>query len=226
MAGQNKTRATPARDEPVSASLAVELRAAITSGELVPGQRLVEVDLIERYGASRGAVRNALRELMVDDLVEVLHNKGARVKVVSLRTAIEITEVRMALEALSAAKAAERVTPEHAATLRRIGQDMVSAVEANDVDGYSELNATLHAKIREMADHPTSASVIERLGAQIVRYQFRLSRRRGRPSVSLPQHRLIIAAIVEGDADAAALAMRQHLQSVLDALRSEPEHQR
>ncbi|MFG1710321.1 GntR family transcriptional regulator [Nonomuraea sp. M3C6] len=199
-------------------TLTDRIRAVILGGDFVPNQRLVEADVCEQFGATRAAVREAFKELAAEGLVEILRNKGARVRVISKAEAVEITEVRMVLEGLSAAKAAERVTPEQAGRLREIVADMRTAVAANDLDRYSELNAILHAKVREIAGHRTSASIIERLGAQVVRHKFRLARQPGRAAVSLPQHELIVAAIVARDPEAAQTAMRQHLRSVAKAL--------
>jgi len=87
-------------------SVVEALRDAIVDGEFAPNQRLVEADLSERFGASRGSIRTALLELGAEGLVERVQNRGARVRAVSLAEAIEITEVRMVLEGLCAAKAA------------------------------------------------------------------------------------------------------------------------
>ncbi|MEV0614121.1 GntR family transcriptional regulator [Nonomuraea sp. NPDC050404] len=208
---------------PPGETLTDRLRAAILGGDFVPNQRLVEADVCEQFGAARAAVREAFKELAGEGLVEILRNKGARVRAISKAEAVEITEVRMVLEGLSAAKAAERVTPEQAGRLREIVADMRTAVEAGDLDRYSELNAALHAKVREIAGHRTSAAIIERLGAQVVRHKFRLARQPGRAAVSLPQHELIVAAIVARDPEAAQTAMRQHLRSVAKALQSTPD---
>ncbi|GAB2910692.1 GntR family transcriptional regulator [Nonomuraea fastidiosa] len=203
---------------PRGETLTDRLRAAILGGDFVPNQRLVEADICEQFSAPRAAVRETFKELAGEGLVEILRNKGARVRAVSKAEAIEITEVRMVLEGLSAAKAAERVTPEQAGELRRLVAEMRTAVDGNDLDRYSELNAALHAKVREIAGHRTSAAIIERLGAQVVRHKFRLARQPGRAAVSLPQHELIVAAIVARDPEAAQTAMQQHLRSVAKAL--------
>ena len=205
-------------ESPLEETLTDRLRAAVLGGDFVPNQRLVEADVCEQFGAARAAVRETFRELASEGLVEILRNKGARVRAISKAEAIEITEVRMVLEGLSAAKAAERVTPEQAGWLREIVAEMRAAVERNDLDRYSELNATLHAKVREIAAHQTSASIIERLGAQVIRHKFRLARQPGRAALSLPQHELIVAAIVARDPEAAQTAMQQHLRSVAKAL--------
>ena len=121
-----------------------------------------------------------MQELASQGLIDILRNKGARVRSVSLREAIEITEVRSVLEGLAAAKAAQKVTAEQAEVLRELGPPMNDAVERSDYDQY--LSSTPFS-IRWSARLPTIAR--RRLSLQtwvhkVVRYQFRLSRRAGR----------------------------------------------
>ncbi|WP_433297167.1 DUF6282 family protein [Pseudonocardia sp. CA-142604] len=196
------------------------IREAIMRGEFVPDQRLVEADLSERFSASRSAVRFALLQLTSEGLVERIPHRGARVRAVSLDEAIEITEVRMVVEGLCAAKAAERVTDAEALELRRIGIRMADAVSAGDVLGYSEANRLLHQRIRELSGQATAARVLEHLRAQSVRHQFRLAMQPERPGVSLPEHQAIIDAICSRDPIAAETATRLHLTSVIEALRT------
>lgn len=195
------------------------IKEAIMRGEFVPGQRLVEADLSEMFGASRAAVRSSLLELTNEGLVEKVQNRGARVRAVSLDEAIEISEVRMVLEALCAAKAAEHIDDEGIAELEGIGERMRAAVSGGDVFGYSRLNQLLHRRVRELSGQRTAAGVLDRMRAQSVRHQFRLATQPGRPAVSLPEHLAIIEAICGRDAAAADRAVRRHLASVIGALR-------
>lgn len=196
------------------------LRAAILRGEYAPRQRLVEIDLCERLGTSRFILRSALQELSAQGLVEFQRNRGARVRDISLDEAIEITEVRILLEGLLAARAADRVTRADAVTLRKIIRDMRAAVQKSELLSYSDLNARLHETIREMAGHETTARLLRQLRDLTVRHQFSLSLVPGRPTVSLPQHEAIVAAITARDPDAASRAMHEHLQSVVQAFQA------
>ena len=207
------------------ASVVEQIREAMVRGDYAPNQRLVEADLCEQYRASRATVRSALQELAVDGLVEILRNKGARVRTIPLEEAIEITEVRMMLEGLAASRAAERVTVEQAEELLAIGESMRESVARSELLRYSDLNARLHRRVREISGHRTTATIIERLGAQVVRHQFRLALQPGRPGVSLPQHERIIEAVVARNPEAAEAAMRAHLASVVKALRAAAEEQ-
>jgi DNA-binding GntR family transcriptional regulator len=197
-----------------------ELRAAILAGEYAPNQRLVEIDLCERFGTSRFMLRSALQDLAAQGLVEFQHNRGARVREVSLAEAIEITEVRIMLEGLLAARAAERVTRSDATELRQIVKDMRTAVQKSELLTYSALNARLHGAVRDIAAHETAARLLRQLRDQTVRHQFSLSLVPGRPKVSLPQHEAIVAAITARQPEEAERAMHIHLQSVIDAFRA------
>src|SRR3954447_23498642 len=95
--------ASPAQETAESA-----LRLAILRGDMPPGYRLVEAELVSLTGVSRNAVRLAIDALAAEGLVERIQNKGARVRVVSTDEAIAITECRMPLEGFLARKAAER----------------------------------------------------------------------------------------------------------------------
>ena len=198
------------------------LRDAILRGDYVAGQRLVEADLCERFGATRFVIRTALQALAGQGLVEVRRHQGARVRVVSIEEAIEITEVRRALEGLCAARAAEHATAKDRSELRRIIREMKAAAKGGEPLLYSEKNGELHSAIRRISGHDTSSRIIEQLRGQIVRHQFHLALQPGRPQVSLPQHEAIVAAIIARDPAAAEAAMRQHIDSVLTSLRELP----
>lgn len=206
--------------QPGQPSVTAAIRDAIVRGEFAPNQRLVEADLCDQFSASRATVRSALIELANEGLVERVQNRGARVRAVSLEEAVEISEVRMMLESLCAAKAAERISAEEIAELRELGEAVRAAVAGGDVVGYSNLNQRLHRRVREISGQRTAAGLLERLRGQSVRHQFRLAMRPGRPQVSLPEHLAIIDAICAHRPDEAAEATRAHLASVIEALRA------
>jgi DNA-binding GntR family transcriptional regulator len=202
----------------VSDDVLEELRAAILRGEFAPRQRLIETELTERYAVSRFVLRNALTRLASEGLVELQPNRGARVREITLGEAIEITEVRRALEGLVAARAAERISDEQITELRALSREMITVVGRADMLRYSELNADLHSAVRAIAQHESATRIIQQLNGQMVRHQFRLSLVPGRPAVSLPEHLAIVEAVCARDPERAEQAMRAHLTSVLDAL--------
>ena len=119
-----------------------------------------------------------------------------------------------------AARAAERVTRADAAGLRALLREMRAAVQKSELLTYSELNARLHGAIRDIAAHETASRLLRQLRDQTVRHQFSLSLVPGRPTVSLPQHEAIVAAITAREPEEAEQAMRAHLQSVIEAFRA------
>lgn len=194
-----------------------DLRTAISTGELAPGQRLVEADLVQEFGAARAEVRTALVQLEAEGLIERERHRGARVRRYTLEEALEIVELRSAIESLCAARAAANATPEDLAELKDIGEQMVAAVAAQDPDAYSVQNQRLHMCVLEVSRMRVAPEIVRRLRAQNVRHRIRLAQKANRPIVSLPEHLRIIDAIARGDEAGAADAMRAHLQSVGEA---------
>jgi len=196
------------------------LRDAIVSGELLPSERLVEEDLSRRLGIGRAAVRLALARLEHDGLVEHERHRGARVRRVSEEEAVEILEVRAALESIAARRAAERATAEDVRDLRGIVRAMRAHRERGDLMAMSEANAALHRRILELSGHATARRLSGMLISQIVRFQYRTVLLPGRPERSLREHAAIVEAIAAGEPETAERAMRRHLSRVAEALRA------
>ena len=197
------------------------LREAILGGDMAPGQRLVEEELAGMLAVTRASLRAALFDLTAEGLVERIPNRGARVRVITLDEAVAITECRMALEGLCAAKAAERITDVQAGRLRQLGEELERSVADGELLKYSALNHELHRLVREMSGQAVAAALLARLNGQLVRHQFQLSLRPGRPQASLPEHLAIISAITERRPAEAEEAARRHLRSVISALLEE-----
>ncbi len=200
--------------------VAAAIRERIVAGDYAPGQRLVEADLTADLGASRGTVRTALIQLEQTGLVERIANRGARVRTIDVDDAVRLLEVRMVVEGLCAARAAENATSADVAELREIAAAMRDAVAAGETAVYSDLNARLHEAVRRIADQHVATEVLLGLQARNVRHQFRLASRPGRPQVSLPEHLALIDEICAKDPAAAERAARRHVASVIAALRS------
>jgi DNA-binding GntR family transcriptional regulator len=196
------------------------LREAIVNGELLPGERLLEEDLSARLGLGRAAVRMALVRLEHDGLVEHERHRGARVRRVSEREAVEILEARAALEGLAARHAAREAGDAAIDGLREIVADMGRLRAAGDLIGLSNTNARLHAAILEASGHETAKRLSRTLSSQIVRFQYRTVLLPGRPDRSFAEHGEIVEAIAARDPDAAERAMQRHLLHVAEALRA------
>jgi DNA-binding GntR family transcriptional regulator len=195
------------------------LRSDILRGEFPPGTRLIELHLTERYGVGRATIRSTIVELSAEGLVVHEANRGATVRHVPVDVAVEIAQARAVLEGLQARQAAARATDDERAELEQVIRDMERAVESDDQAAYSELNGVLHRRIGEISGHSIGSELVANLRNRGAHQEFRLSLKQGRSTVSLPQHRAIVDAIVAGDGTAAERAMHDHLASVEAALR-------
>jgi DNA-binding GntR family transcriptional regulator len=194
------------------------LHAAIVAGALSPGERLVEEELAERLGYSRGAVRGAILRLGHEGLVSRERNRGARVRRFTLEEAVEILEARAALESLAAGYAALRRTDAEAAELQALVAEMAELQAAGELLAMSERNALMHRRILEISRHQVARDICARLHSQVVRFQFRTVLAPGRSTRSLAEHGEIVGAIGAGERDAAERAMREHLTNVASVL--------
>jgi DNA-binding GntR family transcriptional regulator len=210
--------ARPSTGEQAKQLAIAQLRQAILQGDMAPAQRLVENELAEQLGVTRASIRAALIDLEAQGLVERIRNRGSRVRVVSVQEAVAITECRMVLEGLCAAKAAVAASDEQLAELTDLGTAMTKAVADGEPLTYSDLNHELHTRIREFSGQRTALELLERLNAQLVRHRFQLALRPGRPQQSLHEHLAMIEAIRARDPQAAESAVRAHLTSVIEAL--------
>lgn len=200
-------------------AVASGVRDGIVRGRYAPGQRLLESDLAAEHHASRGAVRSALVQLENEGVVLREPNRGARVRAISLEEAVEITEARAVVEGLCAAKAASRATDDDRERLRLLGVELRDAVERSDVTTYSRVNQQVHHAVRDIAGHGIAGALLDRLRTQSVRYHYTVALLPGRPSVGLTEHLAVIDTVCAGDPDVAESTMREHLMSVVEALR-------
>jgi len=224
----NPPRPSPAAAVPAPRSEAVpdrsadvyrRLRTEIVSGGFHPNERLVEADLALRLDAGRTAIRAALVRLDQEGLVTRRPNRGARVRLVSDREALEIEEVRVILEQLIVRQAARRVTAADLRDLRRSIVRMRERLTQGDPMGYSGLNAEFHQRIWAIADHGTAGRLLANLKSQSIRFQYRTILRPGRTASSLREHEMIVEALASRNPDASEAAMRQHLSHVVDTLK-------
>jgi DNA-binding GntR family transcriptional regulator len=194
------------------------LRDEIVTGRLLPNERLVELDLSERLGIGRTAVRTALVRLEAEGLVSRERHRGAKVRLVDEREAIEILEARAVLEGLGVRHAAATAAREDVEALDAILARMRARLDAGDLLGASDENAVLHRRLLAMSGHATVERLIATLNSQIVRFQYRTIMVPGRPQQSFAEHAAIVEAVAQGDPPKAEAAMRDHLANVAAAL--------
>lgn len=197
-----------------------KLRDAITSGALQPSQRLVEAELSEAFGLSRTAVRTALVRLEQDGLVSHERHRGAKVRLVTEREAVEILEARAALESLAVRSAALNASSDDITELRELLAQMKALLKAGDLLRVSDVNARLHRRLLEISRNRTAIRLTSTLNSQLVRFQFRTILAPGRAPQSLAEHTAVVDAVAAHDPDAAEQAMRAHLLRVVETIRA------
>jgi len=195
-----------------------KLRAAIVRGEIAPNSRLVESDVVTSFDMTRAAVRNALIRLEQEGLVVREPHRGARVRQVTDREAIEILQARAVLEGLAVRLTAERIDDAGAERLRESLARHRALLESGDLLGASDANADLHATLLQLSGHSTAQRLIHGLNSQTVRYQYRTILIAGRPAASQAEHAAIVEAVIAHEPEKAEDAMRRHLFNVADAL--------
>ena len=202
------------------------LRRDILHGDLLPGTALVESDLTEAFGVSRGPVREALRSLEAEGLIERENHRAATVRLVTRDEMVEIFDVRGALEAHAAAGAAvnARKKRDAQAWLRAAIKLWGSDVLIKDVSRHTEENERFHRTIAQLSDNKTLERMINQL--EIPGFRKLLIPKLGDVALerSCADHLKIAKAILAGRAEAAGHAMQEHVHSTLErALRAFPD---
>jgi DNA-binding GntR family transcriptional regulator len=206
------------RQQPLT-RLVDAIRQDLADGAYTPRERLVEADLVTRYGSPRAAVREALIHLASEGLVERAPHRGARVRGMSLVEAIETAEVRRELESITVARAAERATPAERHDLLTLAQSMREAAGRDDVGTYLRLNARFHGAINAIAQHTIAQAILAQFQHRPIDRFFLEPFRPVPPTASVEAHFRIAAAIEAGDPVGAEAAMYEHLTDLVDLLR-------
>lgn len=195
-------------DRSLPSRIAERLAAAIIEGALKPGARLSEPDLAETFGTSRTPVREALRILERDSLVEVAPRRGARVSVIDGTRVTEIYVCRGYLYALAAKLGCQLADDEDVEELGGIVAEMVATVAQGDTHGYFRLNVSLHERVTELANNTMLLSMIEQLGRVTLRLRFLSVSLPGRMEESLRWHEQLLQAFEMRDAARAERVVR------------------
>jgi DNA-binding GntR family transcriptional regulator len=196
------------------------LKQQILEGRLVPGQRLISRDLIEELGISRGSLREAFRRLVADGLVDLIPNRGAVVRHLSVDEIANLYQVREALEGFAARRAAEVIDEgDNRARFTEVLERGRRHFTHPDFQAFVVDNRQFHRIIVDMCNNPQLSELIDRY--QLPVFMIQLRQRIGVDAIvrnSLAEHEAIAAGILAGDPDAASKAMQQHLWHSADAL--------
>jgi DNA-binding GntR family transcriptional regulator len=216
----------PSASESASATEAVLrfIQEGIRSGRLLPGQRLLERELIQRCSVSRSAVREALRTLAADGTIQVEHRRSAIVRQFTRREIWEQYQIREVLEGLAASLAASRVGVSGCEQeLLELEKAMAQAASRDERDGYLQLNYELHRLIVRMSGNASIQGHLDRARTTQLRLQAARFLDEEWLRRSHADHNAIIHAILSGESTEAEAAMRRHIRGTRRSVHEMPE---
>ena len=188
-----------------------EIERAILVGEYAPGSKLIEATLAEKMGVSRGPVREAFRMLEEAGLLRNEKNRGVFVRDIPIDEAVEIFDLRAAMDELVGRQLARNITPAQLKEIRGLVDAMEKAVKTDDTRQYHLLNLQFHDRLVEMAGNRKLTAIYRKLIKELSLFR-RLNLADGwLMPISAGEHRQIVKAIASGDADAAGRAMFDHV---------------
>lgn len=210
----------------LTARVQAGIESLIMSGELRGGDRVNEIALSERFGTSRGPVREACRALAQEGLLVAVPNRGVFVRELDLREALEVYDIRSALDELMGRLIAERVSDAQIEELWRLIAGMEEAALDKDLDRYYPANLAFHNTLLTLANNRR----LERLYRSLVK-ELHLFRRKGllqsgSMRISNEEHRQIVQAIADRDPIAAGVSMKSHVLAAKQRLLAAVEAER
>lgn len=203
---------------PTGPEIADWVRQRIRTGRFVPGQRLVEVDIIRQTGASRSKVREALKRLEGEGLVEIEEFRGASVRSSTLDEVRQIYRARMALEGMAIHDFTLNVDAVMRDRLKALQEQLDASVRERAPDRFGRLNNEWHRLIVEGSGNQVIADHLQRLNVPIHRLLFESFYDENRLRTANADHQHMLDRIFAGDAEGAERAMRAHIGDGFETL--------
>jgi DNA-binding GntR family transcriptional regulator len=194
-----------------------EIEGMILARELETGERLNDSQLAKRFGISRGPVREAIGRLASAGLVEMVQNRGAYVRVIDVKAALEIYDIRPSLERAAVLAAIRHLDAERLAELRRQVERMDVFEASEDREGYFAANLEFHRMIYKASGNERLLELSERLARELRLFRH-VSLITAGIHESNREHHQILEALERGEAQRAATAMEQHVNRAKERL--------
>lgn len=195
-----------------------ELRNLILTGQIMPGTRMMEIEMAEDMGVSRTPIREAIRKLEKEGLVTIEPRKGAYASEVSIKDMIDILEVRGTLEGLGAYFAATRMTKEEKEQLASISNDFNAAVLAEDMAGMISSDTKFHHYIVECCKNNHLLHMVEQLQELVLRFRYIYFKDFKRAEDMPAEHKIICDAIFNGDEETARIGALNHIDRLKEMI--------
>lgn len=194
------------------------LRQAILTGELKPGERLMEIHLADKLGVSRTPVREAIRRLELEGLVTMIPRKGAEVARITEKSMSDVLEVRRALDALCVELACDRITEEELEALSKACGHFERCVRVGDTKKIAQADVALHDIIVQATGNQRLIQLVNNLSEQMYRYRFEYIKDSSQHETLVKEHRIIYESIARKDKETAAAAAGTHIDNQKKAI--------
>lgn len=189
------------------------IRGAIISGNLKPGERLMEVQLAEKLGVSRTPIREAIRKLELEGLVVMIPRKGAYVAGLSIKDITDVLEIRAAMEGLASALAALRITDEEIEALELVAVEFHKALEDDDIPGMIQKDMEFHDKIFKASRNERLIQLTNNLREQVQRFREMYITNYNKSKQLSTEHYEIAEAISKRDIEQAERLAKKHIEN-------------
>ncbi|NLO99437.1 MAG: GntR family transcriptional regulator [Clostridiaceae bacterium] len=195
------------------------LRKAIVSGDIKPGERLMEVSLANQMGVSRTPVREAIRRLEAEGLVTMTPRKGTHVSELSVKDIMDVLEVRTVLDKLATELAAKRMQPAQLKALETVHKQYIACVEKENMEGAIKKDVEFHDMIYAASGNPRLVAVAGSLREHI--YRFRVIYMSGSSLIAenvLNEHEEILAALKDAQNNVASDLAEKHIRNQMETI--------
>jgi len=189
------------------------LRQGILTGELEPGERLMEIHLAKRLGVSRTPIREAIRKLELEGLVTMVPRKGARVAQITQKNLKDVLEVRRALDALAVQLACERITEEELGRLKEAGIAFENATKTKDATQIAHADVEFHDIIVRASGNERLAMLVNNLSEQMYRYRLEYVKDANYHGRLIEEHQMILDGLISRDKEKTVEAVTLHINN-------------
>ncbi len=198
--------------------VAARLRTMLVEGLIQPGAKLNERELCEQLRVSRTPLREAIKLLGSEGLVDLLPNRGAVAVRLNEADVLNTFEVLAGLEGQSGELAAQRITDEELAEVRALHFEMMASYARSDLSNYYRLNALIHAAINAAAKNPVLVKTYTSINARVQSLRFRTNQDATKWKRAIKEHETMIEALTERDAPEMRRVLIEHLNNKRDTV--------
>ena len=189
-----------------------QIKDSIVNGELLPGDRLMELKLADQMGVSRTPVRDAIKRLEKEGMVETEKDRGAKVAPINYKDVSDATEMRVAIGTMCARMAASNIKSEDIKRMNDANERFHIASQNGDIRGLSLADNAFHRCISDAADSKILDDLIDVLEQKILRYKFEYLRQADDYDEIYNEHRLIAETLAEGNSEKAQELIASHVR--------------